>query len=140
VLSGRYFIGDFAVGIPALDAPIRDALTRGGRIDITTTGRKSGQPHRIEIAFHNVDGHLYISGMPGFKRSYIANLTADPHFTFHLKDGVHADLAATARVITDDAERREVLPDIARAWNRTDIETMVESSPLLEVSIDGLAD
>jgi deazaflavin-dependent oxidoreductase (nitroreductase family) len=128
------------MAIPALDAPIRDALTRGGRIDITTTGRKSGQPHRIEIVFHNVDGHLYISGMPGFKRSYIANLTADPHFTFHLKDGVHADLAATARVITDDAERREVLPDIARAWNRTDIETMVESSPLLEVSIDGLAD
>jgi deazaflavin-dependent oxidoreductase (nitroreductase family) len=128
------------MAIPALDAPIRDALTRGGRIDITTTGRKSGQPHRIEIVFHNVDGHLYISGMPGFKRSYIANLTADPHFTFHLKDGVHADLAATARVITDDAERREILPDIARAWNRTDIETMVESSPLLEVTIDGVAD
>jgi deazaflavin-dependent oxidoreductase (nitroreductase family) len=125
---------------PDLDESIRDALARGGRIDITTTGRKSGQPHRIEIVFHNVDGHLYISGMPGFKRSYIANLTADPHFTFHLKDGVHADLAATARVITDDAERREILPDIARAWNRTDIETMVESSPLLEVTIDGVAD
>jgi deazaflavin-dependent oxidoreductase (nitroreductase family) len=125
---------------PDLDESIRDALARGGRIDITTTGRKSGQPHRIEIVFHNVDGHVYISGMPGFKRSYIANLTADPHFTFHLKDGVHADLAATARVITDDAERREILPDIARAWNRTDIETMVESSPLLEVTIDGVAD
>jgi hypothetical protein len=75
-----------------------------------------------------------------FKRSYIANLTADPHFIFHLKEGVHADLAATARVITDEAERREVLPHIARAWNRTDIDTMVESSPLLEVTIVGLAD
>jgi deazaflavin-dependent oxidoreductase (nitroreductase family) len=125
---------------PDLDESIRDALARGGRIDITTTGRKSGQPHRIEIVFHNVDGHLYISGMPGFKRSYIANLTADPHFTFHLKDAVHADLAATARVITAEAERREILPAIARAWNRTDIETMVESSPLFEVTIVGLAD
>ncbi len=128
------------MGISALDAPIREALTKGGRIDITTTGRKSGQPHRIEIAFHNVDGRLYISGMPGFKRNYIANLVADPHFIFHLKDGVHADLTATARVITDDAERRDILPHIARAWKRTDLDAMVDSSPLLEVTIDGLAD
>ena len=68
-----------------LDQPIRDALDRGGKIDITTTGRKTGEPHRIEIVFHNIGGRIYISGMPGFKRSYMANLAADPHFTFHLK-------------------------------------------------------
>jgi deazaflavin-dependent oxidoreductase (nitroreductase family) len=122
-----------------LDQPILDALAHGDRIDITTTGRKTGEARRIEIVFHNVDGHLYISGMPGFKRSYIANLTANPHFTFHLKGAVKADLAATARVITDDAERRQVLPEIARIWKRNDIETMVESSPLFEVTIDGSA-
>lgn len=77
--------------------------------------------------------------MPGFKRSYIANLLADPHFTFHLKGPVNADLAATARVITDDAERREVLPHIARIWKRDDIDVMIESSPLFEVTIDGPA-
>ena len=124
----------------SLDQPIRDALARGGVIDITTTGRKTGQPHRIEIVFHNVGGRLYISGMPGFKRSYIANLTADPHFTFHLKGPVKADLAATARVITDEAERRDVLPHIARIWKRDDVEAMVESSPLFEVTIDGPGD
>jgi F420H(2)-dependent quinone reductase len=122
-----------------LDQPIRDALERGGRIDITTKGRKTGEPHRIEIVFHNVGGRLYISGMPGFKRSYIANLAADPHFTFHLKDGVSADLAATARIITDEAERRAVLIPIAQSWKRDDVDIMVESSPLFEVTIDGLA-
>ena len=122
-----------------LDQPIRDALDRGGRIDITTKGRKTGEPHRIEIVFHNVGGRLYISGMPGFKRSYIANLAADPHFTFHLKDGVSADLAATARIITDEAERRAVLIPIAHSWKRDDVDVMVESSPLFEVTIDGLA-
>jgi deazaflavin-dependent oxidoreductase (nitroreductase family) len=122
-----------------LDQPIRDALDRGGVIDITTKGRKTGQPHRIEIVFHNVGGRLFISGMPGFKRSYIANLTADPHFTFHLKGPRQADLAATARVITDDAERREVLPHIARIWKRDDLPVMIESSPLFEVTIDGPA-
>ncbi len=47
-------------------------------------------------------------------------------------------LAATARVITDEAERRAVLPHIARAWRRDDVETMVRYSPLIEVTIDRL--
>jgi deazaflavin-dependent oxidoreductase (nitroreductase family) len=123
-----------------IDQPIRDALARGGVIDITTIGRKTGQPHRIEIVFHNIGGRLYVSGMPGFKRSYMANLAADPHFTFHLKGAVRADLPATARIISDDAERREVLPHIARNWKRDDVETMIEQSPLFEVTIDGTAD
>ena len=122
-----------------LDQPTRDALARGGVIDITTIGRKTGQPHRIEIVFHNVGGRLYVSGMPGFKRSYMANLAADPHFTFHLKGAVRADLPATARIISDDAERREVLPHIARNWKRDDVDTMIEQSPLFEVTIDGAA-
>jgi deazaflavin-dependent oxidoreductase (nitroreductase family) len=123
-----------------IDQPIRDALARGGVIDITTIGRKTGQPHRIEIVFHDIGGRLYVSGMPGFKRSYMANLAADPHFTFHLKGAVRADLPATARIISDDAERREVLPHIARNWKRDDVETMIEQSPLFEVTIDGTAD
>lgn len=122
-----------------LDQHIRDALARGGVIDITTIGRKTGQPHRIEIVFHNIGGRLFVSGMPGFKRSYIANLAADPHFTFHLKGAVKADLPATARIISDDAERREVLPHIARNWKRDDVDTMIEQSPLFEVTIDGAA-
>jgi deazaflavin-dependent oxidoreductase (nitroreductase family) len=122
-----------------LDQPILDALARGGNIEITTIGRKTGQPHRIEIVFHNVDGRLNVSGAPGFKRGYIANLTADPHFTFHLKGAANADLAATARVITDPAERREVLTHVARNWKRDDLDVMIETSPLFEVTIDGPA-
>ena len=48
-----------------MNAQIRDTLQGGGIIDITTTGRKSGRPHRIEIAFHSLNGKIYISGMPG---------------------------------------------------------------------------
>jgi hypothetical protein len=122
-----------------LDPPVRDALSRGGVIDITTTGRKTGQHRRLEIVFHNIGGRLYVSGMPGFKRNYLANLEADPHFTFHLKGPVRADLAASARIITESDERREVLTHIARAWKRDDVEAMVERSPLFEVTIDGPA-
>jgi deazaflavin-dependent oxidoreductase (nitroreductase family) len=116
---------------------IDSALERGQTIDITTTGRHSGEPRRIEIVFHNIDGRIYISGVPSRnRRSWIANLDADPHLTFHLKGKVKADLPATARVIEDEAERREILPHIARNWGRKDVETMVRYSPLIEVTLD----
>ena len=116
---------------------IRAALERGHTIDITTTGRRSSAPRRIEIVFHNIDGRIYISGVPSpRKRSWLANLEADPHFTFHLKGRVRADLPATARVITDDAERRVIFPHVARNWRRNDVETMVRYSPLIEVTFD----
>ncbi len=118
-----------------MDDKIRQALTRGRTIDITTTGRRSGEPRRIEIVFHNIDGRIYLSGMPSRRRrSWLANLEADPHFTFHLKGSARADLPATARIISDEAERRTVLTEVARAWRRNDVETMVTYSPLVEVT------
>lgn len=100
----------------ASTAEIRRALEQGQRIDITTRGRKTGQPRRIEIVFHNIEGRIFISGRPGHPRGWIANLGADPHFTFHLKGPVFADLPAEARVISDPHERRTVLRPIARSW------------------------
>lgn len=119
---------------------VRSALSRGGTIDITTIGRKTGQARRIEIVFHNVGGRIFISGIPSKRRrSWLGNLEASPRFTFHLKGATSADLAATARLITDEAERRAVLPAIARAWRRNDLEVMVRYSPLIEVTLDDLA-
>jgi deazaflavin-dependent oxidoreductase (nitroreductase family) len=116
---------------------IDSALERGQTIDITTTGRHSGKPRRLEIVFHNIDGRIYISGVPSRnRRSWIANLDADPHLIFHLKGKVKADLPATARIIDDEAERREILPHIARNWGRKDLEAMVRYSPLIEVTFD----
>src|SRR3989449_11410249 len=116
---------------------IEAALERGHTIDITTRGRKSGQPRRLEIVFHNIGGRIYISGTPyPGKRKWLLNLEADPDFTFHLKGRTQADLAATARVIDDEVERREILPHIARAWKRDDLDRMVRYSPLIEVTLD----
>jgi deazaflavin-dependent oxidoreductase (nitroreductase family) len=116
---------------------ISEALRRGHLVDITTTGRRSGEKRRLEIAFHNIDGRIYISGMPSpRRRNWLSNLDADPHFTFHLKGQVKADLPATARIIDDVDERRELLPAVARAWRRNDVDRMVEQSPLIEVLLD----
>lgn len=120
-----------------IDEQIRRALSRPQSvIDITTTGRQTGRPRRIEIVMHNIDGRLYLSGMPRReRRSWLANLDAHPNFTVHLKRGIHADLPATAREITDPIERRQVLEGVARHWNRHDVDTMIQYSPLVEVTI-----
>jgi len=121
-----------------LDDHVREALARPQNvIDITTTGRKSGEPRRLEIVLHNIDGRLYISGQPARgRRSWLANLDSNPKMTVHLKRGVRADLPATAREITDPKERRQVLEGVARHWNRQDVDTMVQYSPLIEVTVD----
>ena len=123
-----------------LDPKIEQALARGGVIDITTTGRQSGRPRRIEIVFHNIDGKTFISGMPNFPRGWLANLKADPKFTLHLKGPISADLPAIARVIDDEAERRQVLPHIAKVWKRKDLEAMVQTSPLIEVTLESASE
>lgn len=125
----------------SLDPTVRRALGRGHLIDITTIGRRSGQPRRVEIVFHNIDGRIFISGVPRSRtRAWLHNLEADPHLTIHLKSIVKADLPATARVVTDPGERRVVFSWIVEhAWQTMDVEQMVAQSPLIEVTVEGLA-
>ena len=119
-----------------MNPEIREQLQHGHRVDITTIGRRSRKPHRIEIGFQNIDGTVYISGVPG-RRDWYANLLANPEFTFHLKQSVSADLPARARPITDLSERRAVLTPFTANWNfAQDLDAWVAGSPLVEVTLD----
>lgn len=125
----------------------RNATFAQRTIDITTTGRRSGEPRRIETVFYRYDGDIYLSGLPGpGPRAWLLNLAAEPHFTFHLKGDVIADLPATATVITDPAERRRVLDALVEEFNeRRDpagpypegvLEDWVARSPLARVNFE----
>jgi hypothetical protein len=130
-----------------MDQAAADALaidrTSGARertVDITTVGRKSGEPRRIETWFYRVDGTVYLTGLPG-KRGWAANLEAEPSFTFHLKHGVEADLPAQATRITDEAERRRLFTaifDELREVSDTprDLDAWLSASPLFAVSFN----
>src|SRR5437899_12631676 len=116
------------MAMPApIDDRVREAISRPMTVvDITTAGRKSGEPRRLEIVLHNIDGHLYISGQPSRRRrSWLANLDGNPNLTIHLKRGVKADLPATAREITERLEHRQALEAIARNWQRGDAGVIV---------------
>jgi deazaflavin-dependent oxidoreductase (nitroreductase family) len=94
-----------------MDERVRDALANDRTIDITTIGRASGLPRRIETWFFRVDDQIYLTGSPG-RRDWYANLLANPGFTFHLKQSVAADLPARATPITDPEERRAIFERI----------------------------
>jgi deazaflavin-dependent oxidoreductase (nitroreductase family) len=119
-----------------MDSAIERALKTDGLIDITTVGRKTGKPSKIEIAFHNFDGVLYLSGSPG-RRDWYANLVTNPQFTFHLKQSTQADIPAKAIPITDEATRRQILTKVVAKWRKQDeLEAFVQSSPLVEVQLE----
>jgi len=117
---------------------LRRFLSRGGLIDISTTGRRTGEPRRIEIVFHNIDGRLIITGQPRRqKRAWILNLEADARMTFHIKGALTADLPATARIITDPTERRATAAWVVKnAWQNQDVDAMTAYSPMIEVTLD----
>ena len=100
-----------------MDEAVRTALDTDRTVDITTVGRRSGTPRRIETWFYRAGGRYYLTGLPG-RRSWYANLVAEPEFTFHLKQSAVADLPASARPIDDAAERRTVLAEILAGTGR----------------------
>lgn len=114
---------------------VSDELAADPTIDITTTGRRSGEPRRIEIWMVDVDGQFFITGTPG-RRDWLANLAANPELIVHLKRHANLDLPATASVVTDQATRRRVLEHPSSHWYRgqTPIEDLVAHAPMIEVT------
>ncbi len=113
----------------------RGELLKGGVVDITTTGRKTGEKRRIEVRLHNVGGQMYLSGSPG-KRNWYANLLATSDFKVHLKRDVFADLDAFAMPVLDEDERRRIFRVILESSGRIEeLDQRMSSSPLVHVSV-----
>jgi deazaflavin-dependent oxidoreductase (nitroreductase family) len=113
-------------------------------IDITTMGRRSGLPRRIEVWLHHIEGRWYLTGVPG-RRNWYANVRAHPRLIVHLKYGVTADLPAAA-VPVDQATRRRVITAALDLQNRPQLAAGISErqsfddwfaySPLVEVLFD----
>ncbi len=109
-------------------------LARYRTIDLTTTGRHSGAPARIEIWWFHVDGRFIITGTPG-KRDWLANITANPAITIHSPLGDHP---GTAVVVDDPEFRRRVFTDPQIGWYRTqsELDHLVAEAPMIEVVLE----
>ncbi len=116
---------------------VRDEVADDPTVDITTTGRRSGEPRRIEIWMLAIDGQFFITGTPG-RRDWLANLAADPRLVVHLKRRANADLPATATAVTDSSIRRRVLEHPSAHWYRgqTPIDELVANAPMVELTFE----
>jgi hypothetical protein len=68
----------------AMDSALCAAIEEHPVVDISTHERKSGATRRIEIRLWHADGRIFLSGRPG-KRSWCANLRANPQLTLRVK-------------------------------------------------------
>ena len=115
---------------------VRQELLKGGVVDITTKGRRTGEARRIEIRIHNVDDEIYLTGAPG-PRGWHANLLANPDFRLHLKRELIADLDAHATPVTDLDEKRRIHRAILENVGRVEqLEERMTSSPLVHLTIN----
>ena len=115
-------------------------MDRGGIADITTIGRTTGRPRRIEIYFHQFDGRYYLTGRPSSrKRDWELNIVAHPEFTIHLKRGVDVDVPVVGRPELDAGERARILRRaLIESWDsppagvEASLHEWVEGSPFIE--------
>lgn len=111
-----------------------DELAAQTTIDLTTTGRKTGQPRRIEIWWFRVDEKFIITGTPG-RRGWLANIKSDPQVIVHVR-GI--EIPALAHPVDDVEFRRRVLTDPQTSWYRTqsELEALVARAPMVEVILE----
>lgn len=75
---------------------------------VTTTGRRSGRPHRIEI-WYAADGNtIYLLAGGGLKSDWVRNLSADPALLVEL-DGEIRNARGRLVVDSDEAQRARSL-------------------------------
>lgn len=121
-----------------MEQSVKEAMDRGGIADITTIGRKTGFPRRIEIYFHQFDGEYYLTGRHGRERDWEANIVANPEFTLHLKRGVSADVPVVGEPEPDPDERARILRRaLVESWDsdpervEASLHKWVEGSPFI---------
>jgi deazaflavin-dependent oxidoreductase (nitroreductase family) len=109
---------------------VREILTREQTVEITTTGRRSGRPRRIETWRYLAAGRFWLTGSPG-TRDWYANLLANPRFTLHVGG---LDIECEARTVGSAEERARVLGEIvpALSWAGS-LQSWLEGSPLAEI-------
>ena len=83
---------------------------------LTTTGRKSGNPHEIEIWFGIDGGSLYLLSGGGDDSDWVRNLRVNPNVTVRV---ARQNFTGIARIVNDEKEEltaRHMLAGKYQGW------------------------
>lgn len=84
---------------------------------LTTTGRKSGKPHEIEIWFGIREGRLYLLSGGGDQADWVKNLKRSPRVKVRINTRTAAGTARLVRPNTrEDTAARELLDGTYMGW------------------------
>ncbi len=122
----------------AIDHVDFDRLAHIRTIDLTTYGRRSGLPRRVEIWWFRFEGRFIITGTPG-RRDWLANVKANPEVVVHASG---YDLVATATPVDDPAFRRRFFNRSETSWYSTQagLEHLVATAPMIQIQLSEKAD
>ena len=80
---------------------------------LTTTGRKSGNPHQIEIWFGIQGNSVYLLSGGGEDSDWVKNLRADPNVTVRIAKHIFTGIA---RIVSDENEETMTRHMLARKY------------------------
>lgn len=108
-------------------------LAKQRTVNLTTIGRKSGQPRTVEIWWFEFEDRLVITGTPG-PRHWLANVRARPEIVIGHRVG---NFSGTASEIVDPDFRRRFFSSNEPRWYRgqAQLDALVEDAPMVEVSL-----
>lgn len=102
---------------------------------LTTMGRRTGRPHRIEIWFAAEDGRVYLLAGGRERSDWVRNLQVNPRVTVEVGDETHAGVARVLQPGTvEDGHARALLVSKYRegdnldAWGRTALPVVIAFS------------
>ena len=101
---------------------------------LTTVGRRTGRPHRIEIWFAERAGRLYLLSGGRDRADWVRNVTANPMVTVELAGETRVGVAHIVDPDSaDDQLARDLLvgkyadtEDGLEAWGRTSLPVVIE--------------
>jgi deazaflavin-dependent oxidoreductase (nitroreductase family) len=117
----------------ALDDHTRQRLASIRTIDMTTIGRKSGRPSRVEIWWFQFEDRFIVTGTPG-PRHWMANISNDPAVIVHADGDDHVGTA----IVVDDRDFRHRFfshrdPDIGWYSTQAELQTLIDTAPMIEI-------
>jgi deazaflavin-dependent oxidoreductase (nitroreductase family) len=101
---------------------------------LTTTGRRTGRPHRIEIWFALHEGVVYLLSGGRDRSDWVRNVMASPEVILEIGDRTRATIArvlepgasdALARRLLTDKYQRRSGDDLAE-WGRTALAVVID--------------
>ncbi len=103
---------------------------------LTTTGRKSGRPHTIEIWFA-LHGHtLYLLSGGRARADWVKNARKQPHVSVRIKGTVFAGQGRLVSDAEEDAFARRLVASKYEAAGEEDLESWSNTALPMAVNLD----